>query len=155
MNNTEAIKALESMWNDYVDNIAVDATVRTDWADAMKKACEALRRKDERNMSVSLLRRKDVKSMSVSQRISALALINIADIFEFIIGAKDGEINDRYGSEERAVDVAEKCANIAFRAQMLQNDIKGWSMTYTMPIKGGDERREYKARFYDARGEDA
>lgn len=87
--------------------------------------------------------------MSVANSIKALALININDIFRFTITAADDEIRERYGSEEEAVNVAEKYLDIALKAGMLEMPIKGWSMTYTMPEKGSDKRNEYKAYFYD------
>ena len=50
----------------------------------------------------------DKEHLSVGNDIRALALINIRDIFQFTITAKDEEIINRYGSEE--VDVyKEKC----------------------------------------------
>lgn len=87
--------------------------------------------------------------MSVANSIKALALINVNDIFRFTITAKDEEIRERYGSEEEAVNVAEKYINIALKAGMLEMPIEGWSMTYTMPEKDSDKRNEYKAYFYD------
>ena len=51
--------------------------------------------------------------MSVANQIKALALINVQDIFKFMITATDEEIEDRYITEERAanaiaIDFAEK-----------------------------------------------
>ena len=89
--------------------------------------------------------------LSVANEINALALINIQDIFRFTLTAKDSEIEDRYGSEETALQVAEKYLEIALKAQMLQFPIEGWSMTYSMPIKDSEDRREYKAQFYDVK----
>lgn len=87
--------------------------------------------------------------LSVGNDILALALINIQDIFKFTLTAKDSEIEDRYGSEECAVRVAEKYLNIARDAIWLEKQISGWSMKYSMPIKDSDERVEKIARFYD------
>ena len=53
------------------------------------------------------------EQLSVGNDIRALALINIRDIFQFTITAKDQEIIDRYGSEEVAVSVAEQYLDIA------------------------------------------
>lgn len=94
---------------------------------------------------------KDGNTMSVAHEISALALINVKDIFSYMITAKDAEICERYVTEERAVDVAEKYMEIAMKASALEVFINGWSMTYTQPIKDSDERREYTAMFYDRR----
>ena len=87
--------------------------------------------------------------LSVAKDIKALALINIQDIFRFTITATDKEIEDRYGSEARAIEVAEKYLDIAMRVDVLEYDLKGWSMKYSVPIKGKDERIEKEAYFYD------
>lgn len=92
----------------------------------------------------------DKEHLSVGNDIRALALINIRDIFQFTITAKDEEIIDRYGSEEMAVSVAEKYLDIALKAAILENPLKGWNMKYTMPEKGSDKRRDYTAYFYDS-----
>lgn len=89
------------------------------------------------------------KQLSVAKDIEALALINIQDIFRFTITATDEEIEDRYGSEARAIEVAEKYLEIAMRASVLEYDLKGWSMKYSVPIKGKNERIEKTAYFYD------
>ena len=89
--------------------------------------------------------------LSVANDIKALALINIQDIFRFMLTATDDEITERYGSEARAIEIADKYLDIAFRVDFIQDSIKGWSMTYTQPIKDSDERREYKAYFYDTK----
>ena len=89
------------------------------------------------------------EQLSVGNNIKALALINIQDIFRFTITATDEEIIDRYGTEERALSVAEKYLDIALRAEMLEYPLKGWSMKYTMPEKGSDKRKEFVAYFYD------
>lgn len=91
--------------------------------------------------------------LSVADNIKALALINIEDIFRFVLSAKDSEIEERYVTEERAIDVAEKYLEIALKAQMLEHSIKGWSMEYSQPIKGSEERMKHKAYFYTERGE--
>ena len=89
------------------------------------------------------------EQLSVAKDIKALALINIQDIFRFTITATDKEIEDRYGSEARAIKIAEKYLEIAMRASVLEYDLKGWSMEYSVPIKGKDERIEKTAYFYD------
>ena len=38
------------------------------------------------------------QSLSVINDIAALALVNIQDIFRFVLTAKDSEIEERYGS---------------------------------------------------------
>lgn len=100
--------------------------------------------------------KKDV--LSVANEIKALALINIKDIFQFTISARDKEIISRYGSEEDAIMVAEKYLEIATKASMIQQSIphrtnKGWEMTYTQPIKNSDERTKKTAIFYNTKGE--
>ena len=87
--------------------------------------------------------------LSVAKNIKGLALINIEDIFEFTITATDREIEDRYGSEAKAIEVAEKYLDIAMRVEVLEYDLKGWSMKYSVPIKGKDERIEKESYFYD------
>ena len=89
------------------------------------------------------------EQLSVGNDIRALALINIQDIFRFTITARDEEIRERYGSEESAVCVAEKYLDIALKASILEQPLKGWSMKYTMPEKGSDKRKEFVAHFYD------
>ena len=89
------------------------------------------------------------EQLSVAKDIEALALINIQDIFRFTITATDEEIEDRYGSEARAIEIAEKYLEIAMRTSVLEYDLKGWSMKYSVPIKGKDERIEKTAYFYD------
>ena len=93
------------------------------------------------------------EQLSVARDIKALALINIQDIFRFTITAKDNEIEDRYGSEARAIEVAEKYLDIAMKADVLEYDLKGWSMKYSVPIKGKGERIEKVAYFYDRQTE--
>ena len=89
------------------------------------------------------------EQLSVAKDIKALALINIQDIFRFTITATDKEIEDRYGSEARAIEVAEKYLEIAMRTSVLEYDLNGWSVTYSVPIKGKNERIEKTAYFYD------
>ena len=89
------------------------------------------------------------EQLSVAKDIKALALINIQDIFRFTITATDEEIEDRYGSEARAIEVAEKYLEIAMRTSVLEYDLKGWSVTYSVPIKDKNERIEKTAYFYD------
>lgn len=67
----------------------------------------------------------------------------------FTITAKDSDIEKRYGSEAKAVEIAEKYLDIAFKAQALEYPLSGWSMEYSMPLKDSDERKEYMAYFYD------
>ena len=86
--------------------------------------------------------------MSVASRIKGLALINIEDIFRFTISAKDSEIEDRYGSEERAVKVAREYIEIAQMAGALELGLRGWSMKYSQPIKDSDERVEKEVFFH-------
>lgn len=89
------------------------------------------------------------EALSVANDIKALALINIRDIFQFMITATDDEIEQRYSTEKDAISVAEKYLDIGLRAQVLEYPIAGWSMKYTMPVKDSDERNEYTAYFYD------
>ena len=89
------------------------------------------------------------EALSVANDIAALALINIQDIFRFVLTAKDDEIEERYGSERIAIEVAEKYIEIARNALFLEHYVSGWSMTYSQPIKDSNDRREYTARFYD------
>lgn len=91
--------------------------------------------------------------LSVANDIKALALINIQDIFRFMIIATDAEIKERYETEARAIELAEKFLDIAIRANFAQDSIKGWSITYSQPIENSDERREYTAYFYDRKGD--
>ena len=103
-------------------------------------------------MMIAILRKcgeKMSEQLSVAKDIKALALINIQDIFRFTITATDKEIEDRYGSEARAIEIAEKYLEIAMRASVLEYDLKGWSMKYSVPIKGKNERIEKTAYFYD------
>lgn len=89
------------------------------------------------------------EQLSVANDIKGLALINIQDIFRFTITATDEEIEDRYGSEAKAIQVAEKYLDIAMRVEILEYSLKGWSMKYSVPIKGKDERIEKESYFYD------
>ena len=91
------------------------------------------------------------KHLSVANDIAALALINIQDIFQFVLTAKDDEIEERYGSERAAIDIAEKYIEIAARASLLEHRVSGWDMKYTQPIKGKEDRIEKKAYFYDVK----
>ena len=91
------------------------------------------------------------EALSVANDIAALALINIQDIFYFVLTAKDDEIEERYGSERTAIDVAEKYLEIAMKASILEHRVSGWSMEYSQPIKGSDGRIEKKAYFYDVK----
>lgn len=93
------------------------------------------------------------EKLSVANVIKALALINIQDIFKFMITATDDEIIDRYGSEETAINIAEKYLQIATKAEFLELPLQGWSMKYSMPIKDSDERAEHEATFYDVKDE--
>lgn len=92
---------------------------------------------------------KDGVKMSVADEIKAWALLNIRDIFDFVMTATDAEIEERYGSEKTAVDIAEKYLDIGMKASMLEYKIAGWSMKYSQPIKGKDgERITKEAVFY-------
>ena len=90
-------------------------------------------------------------TLSVANDIAALALINIQDIFYFVLTAKDDEIEERYGTERTAIDIAERYLEIALKAPLLEQRLSGWSMKYSQPIKDSDDRREYVARFYDVK----
>ena len=92
--------------------------------------------------------------MSEASKIKGLALINIEDIFLFMISAKDSEIEDRYGSEERAVKVAREYLEIAQMADTLEWTIRGWSMKYSQPIKDSDERVEKEVFFHSKEDDD-
>ena len=88
--------------------------------------------------------------LSVANDIAALALINVQDIFYFCLTAKDDEIEERYGTEERAIRIAEKYMEIAEKAQRTEAfSLKGWAMTYSQPIKDTDKRVVKTAHFYD------
>jgi hypothetical protein len=92
--------------------------------------------------------------MSMSQEIEAFALLNILDIFQFVLTAKDDEIEERYGSEERAINTAEKYIDIASRSSMLEYHLAGWSIKYSQPIKGEtDKTIEKTGYFYTKTGE--
>lgn len=97
---------------------------------------------------------KKENTLSVANDIKALALINICDIFGFMITATDEEIEERYGSEKTAIQVAREYLDIARTVDLVEYPLKGWSMKYTMPIKDSNERREYTARFYDVKESD-
>ena len=92
-------------------------------------------------------------TLSVANEITALALINVLDIFKFTLTAKDEEIEHRYGSEKTAMDVAEKYLDIAGRATLLERRLSGWSTQYSQPIKNSKDRAEFTARFYDVKNE--
>lgn len=88
--------------------------------------------------------------MSVANDITALALINVQDIFSFVLTAKDSEIEERYVTEERALAVAEKYMDIAEKAQRMETIfLHGWSMTYSQPLKDSNDRVTKKAYFYN------
>lgn len=90
--------------------------------------------------------------LSVANDITALALINVQDIFNFVLTAKDDEIEERYGTEERAIKIAEQYMEIAERAQRMQMVfLQGWSMKYSQPIKDSDERITKEAYFFDVK----
>lgn len=91
------------------------------------------------------------EKLSVANEIKALALINIQDIFRFTLTATDEAIEERYGTEERALKVAREYLDIATVVDMLEHPIKGWSMRYSKPIKDSDERKEYTAYFFDVK----
>jgi len=94
------------------------------------------------------------ETLSVAKDIAALALINIQDIFLFVLTAKDEEIEKRYGTEKEAIEIAEKYIEIATKAMMLEYPLSGWYMEYSQPIAGSDERLKKTARFYDVKKED-
>lgn len=91
------------------------------------------------------------QSLSVINDIAALALVNIQDIFQFVLTAKDSEIEERYGSERIAIEVAEKYLDIAMKVRILESRVAGWSMKYSQPIKDKDGRIEKEAHFYDVK----
>lgn len=94
--------------------------------------------------------------LSVANDIKALALINIQDIFNFVLTAEDADIEERYGTEERAIAVAEKYLEIARKVDIIEYSLKGWSMKYSQPVKGNtDERRTHEAHFYDKKEAEA
>lgn len=91
--------------------------------------------------------------MSVAQEIKAQALINVLDIFRFVLTAKDDEIEERYGSEERAINIAGKYIEIAMKSSILEYDISGWSIKYSQPTKDDAEKKiEKTAYFYKKEG---
>ncbi len=92
------------------------------------------------------------KHLSVGDDIKALALINIEDIFGFTLTAKDSEIEDRYGSEEQALAVAEKYMDIAKQVSLLEASVYGWSMKYSQPVRDSEDRKNKTAYFYTCRG---
>ena len=90
------------------------------------------------------------KHLSVASDITALALINVQDIFSFVLTAKDSEIEERYGTEDRAIAVAEKYMEIAEKAQRMEvMFLSGWNMKYSQPVKDRDERITKEAYFYN------
>ena len=94
------------------------------------------------------------KHLSVANDITALALINVQDIFQFCLTAKDADIEERYGTEECAIRIAEKYMEIAEKAQRMETlFLKGWDMTFSQPFKDSDERVTKKAYFYDVKEE--
>lgn len=93
----------------------------------------------------------DKEVLSVAHDITALALVNIQDIFYFVLTAKDDEIEERYGSERVAIEIAEKYLEIAREVQFLEHGISGWSMKYSQPVRGTDSRIEKNACFYDVK----
>ena len=94
--------------------------------------------------------------LSVANDITALALINVHDIFRFVLMAKDDEIEERYGTEERAIKIAEQYIEIAKQAQRMQEIfLRGWSMKYSQPIKDSDERTTKEAYFFDVKKRNA
>lgn len=97
-----------------------------------------------------MINNKKENDLSVANGIKAWALINIQDIFAFIITATDEEIIERYGSEKTAVDIAEKILNIAKMVDLIEYPLQGWSLRYTQPLMNG-ERKEHTARFYDVK----
>jgi hypothetical protein len=97
-----------------------------------------------------ILTEKDGIKMSVATEINAWALLNVLDIFRFVMCATDDEIVERYGTEGRAVDIAEKCLNIAMKAAILEQPLSGWKMKYSQPTKGNpDKRVMHEACFYN------
>lgn len=94
------------------------------------------------------------ETLSVAKDIAALALINIQDIFQFVLSAKDEEIEKRYGTEEKAIKIAEKYIEIATKSLILEYPLSGWSLEYSQPIAGSDERLKKTARFYDVKEDD-
>ena len=95
-------------------------------------------------------KKKDKDILSVANSIKGWALINIQDIFAFMITATDEEIIERYGSEKTAVDIAEKYLDIAKTVDLIEYPIRGWSFVYTQPLMDG-ERKDHTARFYDVK----
>jgi hypothetical protein len=91
------------------------------------------------------------QSLSVANDIAALALVNIQDIFHFVLTASDDEIEERYGSERIAIEIAEKYLEIAKSVPLLEYRLSGWDMKYSQPIKGGNGRIEKTACFYDVK----
>lgn len=91
------------------------------------------------------------EKLSVANDIKALALINIQDIFRFTLTAKDEAIEERYGTEERALKVAREYLEIAKQVSLIEIPLKGWSIDYSQPIADGDGRREHKACFFDVK----
>ena len=79
--------------------------------------------------------------MSVADEIRAWSLLNILDIMKFVMCATDSEISERYGTEETAIDIAEKYLNIGMKAEILQYPISGWSMKYSQPLKENPQNR--------------
>ena len=87
--------------------------------------------------------------MSVANQIKALALINVQDIFKFMITATDEEIEDRYITEERAVKIAEKYIDIANSVSFIEHSLNDWEINYSMPVKDSEDRVTYNAKFYN------
>ena len=52
------------------------------------------------------------------------------------------------------MNIAEKYLEIAQEVDFIESSIKGWSMEYSQPIKGSEERRTHNALFYNKIDED-
>ena len=87
--------------------------------------------------------------LSVANQIKALALINVKDIFKFMITATDEEIEDRYINEERAVKIAEKYIDIASSVEFIEHKLNGFEMNYSMPVKDSEDRVTHHVKFYN------
>ena len=76
----------------------------------------------------------------VLSEINSYGMINVLEIFQYLISAKDAEIKARYGSEMKALEAAEKTLSIIKQCNFLCDDNLPLcaSIKVTKPISTGD-----------------
>ena len=81
----------------------------------------------------------------VLTEINALGLINVLDIFKFTLTAKDAEIEKRYGSEEKALQVADKYLSLIKQCNFLCDGAipLPTSIKITQPTTSGETRETF------------